>query len=144
MICLLAACARSTSAVANDVFVPVSRGDSSSTLANFQPDIPAVDGLFECAPPELIGRSGVGRELLGSDAVSYSAYFPNRAETRATVVVFVDSVGKIIRYAERRGPSIQPKAPRGAEPTMSAAGVAAAAAAVRSTTISLDLRTGRG
>lgn len=116
---VLAACARSNSAVSSPTPVPTSDGHSdvfvkaspaterSATLADFQPDLPAVDDPFECTGRDPIGRSGIGRELLGPDAVSFSAVFPSRDETRATVVVIVDSAGKIIRYAERRGPPIQ-------------------------------------
>jgi len=150
---LLAACARSNPPVSSatptqppeggtDVFVKVSPATSgSATLADFQPDLPAVDGPFECTGRDPIGQSGIGRELLGPNAVSFSAVFPSRAETRATVVVIIDSAGKIIRYAERRGPPIRPA---GLESSASAAEVAAAAASVRSTTIALDYGRGRG
>jgi hypothetical protein len=153
---LLAACARSSLPASSpspaqpptggaDVFVAVSPATNrSGTLADFQPDVPAVDGPFECTGREPIGQSGIGRELLGPNAVSISAAFPNRATTRATVVVFVDSTGTPIRYAERRGPPIQSAVPAGLESSASAADVAAAAAAVRSTNITLDYGRGRG
>ncbi len=151
---LLAACAPSNPPVSSstpadlpaggtDVFVKVSPATGGATLADFQPDLAAVDGPFECTGRDLIGQSGIGRELLGPDAVSFSAVFPSRAQTRATVVVVVDSTGKMIRYAERRGRSIGPAVPAGLESRASAAEVAAAAA-VRSTTITLDYGRGRG
>ena len=151
----LVACARSNSAVSSttpaqaperrtDVLVKVSPATQrSATLADFEPDLPAVDGPFECMGRDPIGQSGIGRELLGPDAVSFSAMFPSRTETRATVVVIVDSAGKIIRYAERRGPPIRTAVPSGRESGASAE-VAAAAAAVRSTIITLDYGRGRG
>jgi hypothetical protein len=80
----------------------------SIPLADFQPDLAAVDGPFECTGRNPIGLSSVGREIVGPDAVSFSAAFPRRAETKATVVVIVDSAGKIIRYAQRRSPAIHP------------------------------------
>jgi hypothetical protein len=112
----------------------------SASLFAFHPDLPAVDGPFECAGSERIGESGFGRTLFGAQAISISAAFPSRAETRATVVVIVDSAGKILRYAERRGPPIKPAAGSAATPAQ----VAAAAAAARATTITLDYRQGTG
>ncbi|MEP6495356.1 MAG: hypothetical protein ABJF01_21900 [bacterium] len=114
----------------------------AATLADFQPDLPAVDGLYECTGREAIGQDGLGRQLLGPNAVSFSAVLPSRAETRVTIVVVVDSAGKIIRYAERRGPPIRPATPPGLESRATAAEVAAAAASVRSTTITLDYARG--
>lgn len=128
-----------------DVFVPASSvRDRSIRLADFQPDLAAVDGPFECTGRNPIGQSSVGREIVGPDAVSISAAFPSRAETMATVVVIVDSAGKIIRYAERRGPAIHPVVPGGVEAGASPAQVAAAAASVRSTIITLDYVQHRG
>lgn len=143
--CLLVACARSSSPSPEpargptEVFIPVAPPSRSATLDSFQPDLAAVDGPFECGPSSKIGETPAGRVIAGPDAVSYFGMFPNRADAKATVTVIVDSTGKIIRYAERRGPPLRPQ--RGA--TASAADVAAAAAAVRSTTITLDYRTGR-
>lgn len=125
-----------------DALVPVQgRANESASLLVFHPDLPAVDGAFECTGNEQIGQSEVGRRLFDPKAVSISAVFPSRAETRATVVVVVDSTGRIIRYAERRGPAIKPIVASGSVPT--AAEVAAAASAVRSTMITLDYRQGR-
>jgi hypothetical protein len=70
--------------------------------------------------------------------------FPSRADTRATIVVDVDSTGKLIRYAERRGPPIGASVPAGLGPSATPAQLAAAAAAVRSTVITLDFRRGQG
>jgi hypothetical protein len=75
---------------------------------------------------------------MAPNTITLSAAFPTRADTKATVVVFIDSTGKITRYAERRGPPIRPAVPPGLESSASPAQVAAAAAAVRSTTITLD------
>jgi hypothetical protein len=123
-----------------DVLVPVQgKANEANSLVVFHPDLPAVDGPFECTGIEQIGATGIGRTLLGPKAVSISAAFPNRAEERATVVVVVDSAGNIIRYAERRGPAIHPVV-KGKVPT--AAEVVAAASAVRSTMITLDYRKG--
>jgi hypothetical protein len=155
-ICLLAACARSSTSVSpsmqsqapvsgGDVFVKVLPATSEPmTLSDFQPDLPAEDGPFECTGREPVGSSGMARELLGPNAVSFYAAFPSRADTRASVAVMVDSAGKIIRYAERRGPPIRPAVTAGLESSASASDVMAAAAAVRSTTITLDYGRGRG
>ena len=158
--CLFAACARSappapaSSPVSPpavqpapspaDMLIPVSPARvSATTLANFQTDLPAVDGPFECSGPEAVGQSGLGRQLLPPDAVLYSAFFPNHSETRATVVVIADGAGRLIRYAERRGPPIRPAVPPGQESRATPAEVAAAAAAVRSTMITMDYGGGR-
>jgi hypothetical protein len=53
-------------------------------------------------------------------------------------VAIVDSAGKLVHYAERRGPPIHPVVPGSDEAHATPAQVAAAAAAVRSTTITLD------
>jgi hypothetical protein len=116
-----------------DVFVGTSTREAAVALADFQPDLGAVDGPFECET----------REVMGPNSIAISSSFPIRAQTKATVVVFVDSTGKIIRYAERRGPPIRPGVPPGQEAHATAAQVAAAAAAVRSTTITLDYGRGR-
>jgi hypothetical protein len=151
---LLTACGRSNGRIpkssaapqpaSTDVFIPVSPTAGSTGLAEFQPDLPAVDGPFECTGREPIGESAIGRQLLGPDAVSFSAVFPSRAEVRATIVVDVDSTGKLIRYAERRGPPIRPSVPADLESSATPAQVAAAAAAVRSTVITLDFRRAQG
>lgn len=140
---LLIGCARSkspapsrapaeTAARSYDVFVRVPPAEAAS-LAAFEPDLPAVEGSFEC------GR----REVMSPNMTMVSASFPTRAEAKATVVVFIDSTGKIIRYAERRGPPIRPAVAPGQESRATPAEVAAAAAAVRSTMISLDYGQGR-
>jgi hypothetical protein len=116
-----------------DVFVGTSTREAAVTLADFQPDLQAVDGPFECG----------SREVMGPNSISVSSAFPSWAQTKATVVVFVDSTGKTIRYAERRGPPIRPDVPPGQEAHATAAQVAAAVAAVRSTTITLDYVRGR-
>ncbi len=147
---LLAGCARSNPAVssptpapppsgANDVLLrrPPSVG-GTLTLATFQPDLPAVEGGFECTGREAVGQNGLGRQLLGRTAISISAVAPSRADTRATIVLVVDSAGDVVRYAERRGPPIRPAVRPGFESQATAAEVASAAAAVRSTTITLD------
>ena len=155
-IALLAACARSNAPVVSptpteaaasnlDVFVKASPVGRVTTLADFQPDLAAIDGPFECGGREAAGESGIMRTLFGPGAVTFSAVFPSRAETRATADVTIDSAGKIIHYAERRGPAIHPVvAGGGPESSASADEVAAAAAAVRSTIISLDFRRNRG
>jgi hypothetical protein len=99
---LFAGCARSQPAPSpatsspgpRDGLVGVSPAASRlDTLAAFQPDLPAVDGPFECS----------SRAAMGPRATSISAAFPTRSDTKATVEVVVDSKDKIIRYAERRG-----------------------------------------
>src|SRR5262249_136071 len=57
-----------------------------------------------------------------------------QAESMASIVLMFDSTGKMIRYAERRGPPIRPMS--GGRAT--AAEVDAAARAARSTVITLD------
>ena len=117
----------------NDVLIrvrPLAGG--SVTLADFQPDLPAVEGPFECT----------GREVFDPNMIAVYAHFPNASDSKATVVVFVDSTGKMVRYAERRGPPIRPAVPPGLESRATAAQVAAAAGAVRSTTINLSYERG--
>jgi hypothetical protein len=92
-----------------DVLVPISpRTVTFASPAEFQPDLAAVDGPFECSGPEAIGQSAMGRLLVGADAIAYTAAFPSKSDTKATVVVMVDPAGGIIRYSERRGPPLRP------------------------------------
>jgi hypothetical protein len=137
---LVVGCAHSSSATLSpttveptpenpDVMVAVSPSTRRMSLAEFQPDLPAVEGAFECA----------GHEVIGPNTTTTTAAFPTRADTKATIVVFLDSAHKIIRYAERRGPPIRPA--NGVHSTPQE--VAAAASAVRSTLITLDLIAGR-
>lgn len=87
----LPATARSAADV-NDVLVGVrSPTQDSVSLARFQPDLPAVDGPFTCA----------GRERLSPDARAVYASFPTVADSRATVVVMLDSIGKPLDRAAR-------------------------------------------
>jgi hypothetical protein len=86
----------------------------------------------------------MGRLLVGADAIAYTAAFPSKSDTKATVVVMVDPAGGIIRYSERRGPPLRPAAnPGNSDARNSADALAAAVAAVRSTNISMDYRAGR-
>ena len=128
-----------------DVLVPAApRATTPASLAEFQPDVAAVDGPFECTGREDIGQTPMGRQLVGPGAISYTAAFPSKADTKATVVVMVDPAGAILRYAERRGPPIQPNAnPGNSDARTSGNALAAAVAAVRSTNITLDYRAGR-
>jgi hypothetical protein len=128
-----------------DVLVPISpRTVTFASPAEFQPDLAAVDGPFECSGPEAIGQSAMGRLLVGADAIAYTAAFPSKSDTKATVVVMVDPAGGIIRYSERRGPPLRPAAnPGNSDARNSADALAAAVAAVRSTNISMDYRAGR-
>lgn len=102
-------------------------------LANFVPDLPAIGGQFECGT----------REAMGSNLSSVSASFPSAADTRETVVVMFDSTRTIVRVAERRGPPLRLAVPKGQEANATPAQIAAAARAVRSTTITLDYGQGR-
>jgi hypothetical protein len=99
------------------------------SLAEFLPDLPPVEGAFEC------GR----REAMGSNLTTISVAFPTPAESRASVVVLFDSTGKMLHYAERRGAPIRPA--QGARATL--AEIEAAARVARSTTITLDFAHGR-
>jgi hypothetical protein len=127
-----------------DVLVPVSpRTVTSASPADFRPALAAVDGPFECTGREAIGQSAMGRLLVGADAIAYTAAFPSKSDTKATVVVMVDSTGKIVRYSERRGPPLRPAAnPGNSDARRSADALAAAVAAVRSTNITMDYRAG--
>ncbi len=50
-----------------DVLVPNSpRTVTLASPAEFQPDLAAVDGPFECSGPEAIGQSAMGRRLVGA------------------------------------------------------------------------------
>jgi len=103
------------------------------TLERFQPELEAVDGPFECGKPE----AHTANVLFPHDATVYGAYAPTRAESRASVLVFVDSAGSILRYSERRGLPIRPET-RGLTPEQVGAAVQAAANEARATTISID------
>jgi len=116
----------------NDVMV----GSTPATvipLVNFVPDLLAIDGQFECGT----------REAMGANLTSVSASFPSAADTRETVVVMFDSTRRIVRVAERRGPPLRPAVPLGQEARATPSQIAAAARAVRSTTITLDYSQGR-
>jgi hypothetical protein len=117
-----------------DVLVGVRPSASDSvSLARFEPDLPPVNGSFECS---------AGERLSPNVRAVYAA-FPTVANSRATVVVMMDSTGKLIRYAERRGAPIRPTIAPGLTPAATAAAVAAAADSARSTTITLDLSRAR-
>ncbi len=51
-----------------------------------------MDGPFECS--QAIGQSAMGS--IGADAIAYTAAFPSKSDTKATVVVMVDPAGGII------------------------------------------------
>lgn len=128
-----------------DVLVRAAPRATLTSLAEFQPDLAAVEGPFECTGREAIGQTATGRRVLESDAVSYTAAFPSKAASRATVVVIVDFMGTMLRYSERRGPPIRPAVnPGNSDSEASGNALAAAVAAVRSMTITLDYRGGRG
>ncbi len=102
-----------------------------------------MDGPFECTRREAIGQTAMGRLLAGKDAIAYTAAFPSKADTKATVTVMVDPAGGLVRYAERRGPPLRPIAnPNNSDARTSADALSAAVAAVRSTNITLDYRAG--
>jgi len=125
--------AQSTQRV-TDVFTRVAPASGgASSLADFQPDLPAVDGPFECTGHE-------ERLSLAPNLSSLYASFPSRAAERATVTVLIDSLGKLDHYAERRGAPVRPVIPKGTDPAKIGALVAAAADSARSTTINLDFR----
>lgn len=109
------------------VGVQASARDSVS-FARFQPDLPAPDGPFVCS----------GRERLSPNLRTISATYPSIAESRATVVVMLDSTGKLVRYAERRGAPVRPHLEPGMTPEQMSAAVAAAADSARATVITLD------
>jgi len=102
------------------------------TLAEFRPDLEAVDGPFECDKPE----------VMGTNVISLSAVAPSRAEERVSIVLMVDTLGNVLHYAERRGAAINPDT-RGMTPAQVGAAVQAAALASRSTLISADFPTKR-
>jgi hypothetical protein len=97
--------------------------------------VTVADSAFECGTPE----AHTADLLLPVDAIAYSAAVPNRATERMSIVVFVDSTGSILRFAERRGDPIRPDT-KGMPPSQVGAAVQAAALQTRSTTISVDFR----
>jgi hypothetical protein len=109
------------------------------TLDAFWPAVRPVDGPFECIRRELIGESGIGRELYGPGALAITAAVPNDSAARAIITVKVDSAGKVFQYAERRGPPIRLAAPPGlGAPAAQGPG----AEPGRTTTIFLDYSSG--
>jgi hypothetical protein len=126
---LIAISASSLGAQATDVFVPAQKAmTGAAALERFKPDLEAVDGPFECSP----------REVMRPNVIVYNSYAPTVAEPRATVIVFVDTLGQILRYSERRGRPINPDT-KGLSPAEISKAVAAAADEFRSTTISVDV-----
>jgi hypothetical protein len=104
-------------------------------IDKFTPDVTVADSAFECGTPE----THPADLLLPVDAIAYSAAVPNRATERMSIVVFVDSTGSILRFAERRGDPVRPDT-KGMPPSQVGAAVQAAALQTRSTTISVDFR----
>ena len=104
-------------------------------IDKFTPDVTVADSAFECGTAE----AHAADLLLPVDAIAYSAAVPNRATERMSIVVFVDSTGSILRFAERRGDPIRPDT-KGLPPSQVGAAVQAAALQTRSTTISVDFR----
>jgi hypothetical protein len=112
-----------------DVFVRAqASAQDSAAFARFQPDLPAPDGPFTCT----------GRERSSPNVRTITATYPSIAESRATVVVMLDSMGKLVRYAERRGAPVRPQLAPGLTSEQIGAAVAAAADSARSTVITLD------
>ncbi|MEP6618609.1 MAG: hypothetical protein ABJE47_04825 [bacterium] len=115
---------------ATDVFVAAPTPERGrAALSGFEPDVAAEEGSFVCT----------NRDHLSATTTTVFASFPSAAKLRATVVVTVDSAGKLLRYAERRGPQINPTIGPNTSPSVA---VAAAADSVRSTTITLDYERG--
>jgi hypothetical protein len=126
---VIAVSASPAAAQGSDVFVPAATATrGAEALARFKPDLEAVEGPFECSSPE----------VMGPNATLYSSSVPSIADPRATVVVFVDTLGRILRYSERRGPPIRPDT-TGLSPAEVSKAVQAAAAEFRATTISIDV-----
>ena len=119
----------SVGAQGSDVFVPSQKAmTGAAALERFTPDLEAVDGPFECSP----------REVMSPNVIVYYAKAPTLAEPKATVMVFVDTLGQILRYSERRGHPVNPDT-KGLSPAGVSKAVAAAADEFRSTTISVDV-----
>ena len=118
--------------VVDNVLTPASPA-TMTTLARFQPDLEAVDGPFECGKPEIQTAS----VLFPHNATVYGAFAPTQSDQRASILVFVDSAGNILRYSERRGVPIRPDT-RSLTPAQVGQAVQAAARATRATVISID------
>lgn len=119
----------SVDAQATDALVPTQKAmTGAAALERFKPDLEAIDGPFECTP----------REVMSPNVIVYYAEAPTVAKPRASVVVFVDTLGQVLRYSERRGRPINPDT-KGLSPAEVSKAVAAAAAEFRSTTISVDV-----
>jgi hypothetical protein len=134
----LAALARPMSAQISNVLIPVPGKTSMVSLDHFKPDLVVPDSVFECGTPGMHPAD----LLLPVDAIEYSAAVPSRANEMMSMIVFVDSTGSILRFAERRGEPIRADT-RGMTPSELGAAVQAAALKSRSTIVSVDYRTHR-
>jgi hypothetical protein len=113
----------------SDVFVPTQKAmTGAAALERFKPDLEAIDGPFEC------GR----REVMSPNVIVYYSWAPTRADSKASIIVFVDTLSQIVRYSERRGRPVTPGT-KGLSPADVGKAVAAAADEFRSTTISVDI-----
>jgi hypothetical protein len=107
-----------------DSFSP-QRGEAA--LGAFVPEVSADETGGEC----IVDR------MMGSSVTMVSAFYPARTTSRLQITITFDSVGHLVRYAERRGiPHGKP--PAGATPAQLDSALRAADASIRSTSISLD------
>ena len=102
-VALLTAFSRQAAAQISNVLIPAGKA-KMVPVDKFTPDVTVADSAFECGTPE----AHPADLLLPVDAISYSAAVPSRATERMSIVVFVDSTGSILRFAERRGDPIRP------------------------------------
>ena len=133
-VALLTAFSRQAAAQISNVLIPAGKA-KMVPIDKFTPEVTVADSAFECGTPE----AHPADLLLPVDAISYSAAVPSRATERMSIVVFVDSTGSILRFAERRGDPIRPDT-KGLPPSQVGAAVQAAALKTRSTTVSVDYR----
>jgi hypothetical protein len=105
----------------------VLRGDAAARAA-FTPDRPAPTGAFACAPPL---ATGPGLQRL-------EARYPNRETPIAAVSVVVDTTGRWVEIAERRGVVQIPGLARAGSDSERARLIREAEAGERFTTITLS------
>ena len=130
----LAAIGQASGAQVSNVLIPSrSAPVRMISIAQFKPDLEAPDSAFECGTTEVRAAD----RLMPVNAIMYTAYVPTHANPRVTMSVFADSLGNVLRFAERRGAPIKPDT-RGMTPSQIGAAVQAAALQSRSTVISAD------